>query len=46
MRDSEFVAVELTASDKQGSFQSVLFIGSVKYEALKQTYDSRVSSNT
>nr|KAG5693298.1 hypothetical protein BaRGS_011619 [Batillaria attramentaria] len=43
VRDSEFVAVELVASDKGGSFQAVLFLGSVKYEALKRTYDSRAS---
>lgn len=43
MRDSEFVAVELTASDKAGCFQSVLFLGSVKYDALRRTYESRVS---
>ncbi|XP_025088718.1 uncharacterized protein KIAA0930 homolog isoform X2 [Pomacea canaliculata] len=43
VRDSEFVAVELTASDKAGCFQSVLFLGSVKYDALRRTYESRAS---
>ena len=42
MRDSESVAVELTASDKQGLFTGTLFLGSVKYSALKQVYDGRV----
>lgn len=42
VRDSESVAVELTANDKQGSFSGVLFLGSVKYDALKRVYDSRV----
>ncbi|XP_059154419.1 uncharacterized protein KIAA0930 homolog isoform X2 [Physella acuta] len=43
VRDSESVAVELTANDKQGSFNGVLFLGSVKYDALKRVYDSRAS---
>lgn len=43
VRDSESVAVELTARDKQGLFAGVLFLGSVKYDALKRVYDSRVS---
>ncbi|CAL1548140.1 unnamed protein product [Lymnaea stagnalis] len=43
VRDSESVAVELTASDKQGSFTGVLFLGSVKYDALKRVYDARAS---
>ena len=43
VRDSEFVAVELTAKDKKGSFESTIFQGSVRYEALKRTYDNRVS---
>ncbi|BFZ04307.1 hypothetical protein BsWGS_07347 [Bradybaena similaris] len=43
VRDSESVAVELTARDKQGLFAGVLFLGSVKYDALKRVYDSRAS---
>ncbi|KAK3727721.1 hypothetical protein RRG08_032678 [Elysia crispata] len=43
VRDSESVAVELTASDKQGLFTGTLFLGSVKYSALKQVYDGRAS---
>ena len=43
VRDPESVAVELTARDKTGSISSVIFLGSVRYEALKQVYDNRVS---
>ena len=43
VRDSEFVAVELVAMDKRGTYESTVFQGSVKYEALKRTYDNRVS---
>ncbi|XP_013065789.1 uncharacterized protein KIAA0930 homolog isoform X2 [Biomphalaria glabrata] len=43
VRDSESVAVELTASDKQKLFSVVLFLGSVKYDALKRVYDGRAS---
>ncbi|RUS89227.1 hypothetical protein EGW08_003037 [Elysia chlorotica] len=43
VRDSESVAVELTATDKQGLFTGTLFLGSVKYSALKQVYDGRAS---
>ena len=43
VRDSEFVAVELVAMDKKGTYESTVFQGSVKYEALKRTYDNRVS---
>ncbi|XP_005093510.1 uncharacterized protein KIAA0930 homolog isoform X2 [Aplysia californica] len=43
VRDSESVAVELTARDKGGHFSSVIFLGSVKYDALKRVYDNRAS---
>ncbi|KAH9519219.1 hypothetical protein Btru_074992 [Bulinus truncatus] len=43
VRDSESVAVELTASDKEKLFSVVLFLGSVKYDALKRVYDGRAS---
>ena len=43
VRDSEFVAVELVAVDKKGTYESTVFQGSVKYESLKRTYDNRVS---
>ncbi|XP_041365331.1 uncharacterized protein KIAA0930 homolog [Gigantopelta aegis] len=43
VRDSESIAVELTAADKDGSVQGLIFQGSVKYESLKRVYDTRLS---
>ncbi|XP_046580369.1 uncharacterized protein KIAA0930 homolog [Haliotis rubra] len=43
IRDSENIAVELLATDKDGSFQGLIFQGSVKYESLKRVYDARIS---
>ena len=43
VRDSEMVVVELVAKDRQGRFQGVIFIGSIRYDALKKVYDQRVS---
>ena len=37
------VVVELVAKDRQGRFQGVIFIGSIRYDALKTVYDQRVS---
>lgn len=37
------VCVELVASDKDGTLQGVLFLGSIRYEALRNVYDARVS---
>lgn len=37
------VCVELVASDKDGSVQGVIFLGSIRYDALKKVYDARVS---
>ena len=42
VRDSELVTVELVASDRNGDLQGVIFLGSIKYDALKRVYDSRV----
>lgn len=42
VRDSEMVCVELIASDKYGDFCGVLFLGSIRYDALKRVYDARV----
>ena len=42
MRDSELVAVELLASDREGDLQGVIFQGLINYEKLKKVYDSRV----
>ena len=42
VRDTEMVCVELTAKDRQGKLQGVVFLGAIKYEALKKVYDTRV----
>ena len=42
VRDSEMVCVELVVKDRQGVFQGVVFLGSIRYEALKRVYDTRV----
>lgn len=36
------VCVELVANDKDGAVQGVIFLGSIRYDALKKVYDSRV----
>ncbi|XP_072340644.1 uncharacterized protein KIAA0930 homolog isoform X3 [Scyliorhinus torazame] len=41
--EGEMVCVELVASDKNNTFQGVIFQGSIRYEALKKVYDNRVS---
>jgi hypothetical protein len=43
VRDGEMVCVELVASDKDGTVQGVIFLGSIRYDALKRVYDARVS---
>lgn len=43
VRDSEMVVVELIAKDRNGSFQGVIFLGSIRYDSLKKVYDTRVS---
>ena len=45
LRDAEMVCAELTAKDRFGKVKGVLFLGSVKYEALKKVYDTRVSAS-
>ena len=42
VRDGEMVCVELVATNRRGSAQGVLFLGSIRYEALKKVHDSRV----
>lgn len=42
VRDGEMVCVELIATNRRGACQGVLFLGSIRYEALKRVYDSRV----
>ena len=45
VRDGEMVCVELIAKDKNdGSTQGVIFLGSIRYDALKKVYDARQSS--
>ena len=44
VRDGEMVCVELVATNRRGISQGVLFLGSIRYEALKKVYDSRVSN--
>ena len=43
VRDSEMVCVELVARDRHNTFQGVIFLGSIRYDALKKVYDARVS---
>ncbi|XP_033106121.1 uncharacterized protein KIAA0930 homolog isoform X2 [Anneissia japonica] len=40
---SQMVCVELVANERQGSFRSVVFLGCVRYEALKRVYDNRAT---
>ncbi|XP_022913324.1 uncharacterized protein [Onthophagus taurus] len=44
VRDGEMVCVELVASDREGTIQGVIFLGSIRYDALKRVYDARQSS--
>ena len=45
VRDGEMVCVELVASDRDASgFQAEIFLGSIRYDAVKKVYDSRVSN--
>lgn len=44
VRDGEMVCVELVAKDHDGSIQGVIFLGSIRYDALKRVYDARQSS--
>lgn len=44
VRDGEMVCVELVASDREGTIQGVIFLGSIRYDALKKVYDSRVKT--
>lgn len=44
VRDGEMVCIELVASDRDGSTHGVIFLGSIRYDALKWVYDARVST--
>ncbi|KAK4299636.1 hypothetical protein Pmani_028095 [Petrolisthes manimaculis] len=43
VRDGEMVCVELVAADHAGTRQAVIFLGSIRYDALKRVYDARAS---
>ncbi|XP_041472824.1 uncharacterized protein KIAA0930 homolog [Lytechinus variegatus] len=43
VQEGQMFCVELVASEKQGPFRSVVFLGSVRHEALKKVYDNRAS---
>lgn len=43
IRDGECVCVELVAKDRYKHREAVVFLGSIRYEVIKQVYDSRVS---
>ena len=46
VRDGECVCVELVARDQNRSgFESAIFLGSIRYEVLKQVYDTKASSS-
>ncbi|EJW79619.1 hypothetical protein WUBG_09472, partial [Wuchereria bancrofti] len=41
VRDGECVCVELVAKDRCKNCEAVIFLGSIRYEVLKQAYDAR-----
>ncbi|VDN02844.1 unnamed protein product [Thelazia callipaeda] len=43
VRDGECVCVELVARDRCKKYEVAVFLGSIRYEVLKQVYDARVS---
>ncbi|KAH3752598.1 uncharacterized protein KIAA0930 homolog isoform X2 [Dreissena polymorpha] len=43
VQDSELVTVQLIASDRDGAYQGVIFLGSIRYDNLKKVYDARAS---
>lgn len=42
VRDGECVCVELVARDRAHTRESTVFLGSIRYEVLKQVYDTKV----
>ncbi|VDO60120.1 unnamed protein product [Heligmosomoides polygyrus] len=44
VRDGECVCVELVARDRQKTREAVIFLGSIRYDILKQVYDAKASS--
>uniref|UniRef100_A0A1I8GG99 DUF2045 domain containing protein n=1 Tax=Macrostomum lignano TaxID=282301 RepID=A0A1I8GG99_9PLAT len=45
VHDSELICVELVARDRLGEFQGVLFLGSVRYEAILDVYQAKSASS-
>ncbi|CAJ0578612.1 unnamed protein product, partial [Mesorhabditis spiculigera] len=45
VRDGECVCVELVVRDRQRAREAVTFLGSIRYEVLKQVYDAKASSS-
>lgn len=43
VRDGECVCVELVTKDRYKNQEAVVFLGSIRYEILKQVYDTRAS---
>ncbi|XP_006824125.1 uncharacterized protein KIAA0930 homolog [Saccoglossus kowalevskii] len=43
IEEGQMVCVELVAQEKLGTFQGVIFLGSVRYEALRRVYEGRAS---
>ena len=48
VRDGEILAVELVARDKEStsSIGGVIFVGAVRYDALRKVYDARQTSTS
>ncbi|CAG9563202.1 unnamed protein product [Danaus chrysippus] len=46
VRDGEMVCVELVARGRGGAAQAVIFLGSIRYDALTRVYDARNGINT
>ncbi|TKR75760.1 hypothetical protein L596_017003 [Steinernema carpocapsae] len=44
VQDGECVCVEVVARDRYKQMESVIFLGSIRYEVLKQVYDARASN--
>ncbi|KXJ12125.1 Uncharacterized protein KIAA0930 [Exaiptasia diaphana] len=46
IKENEMVCVELVAHDKSDSMRGVIFLGSIRFEALKKVYEGRASVAT
>ncbi|VDM64516.1 unnamed protein product [Angiostrongylus costaricensis] len=45
VRDGECVCVELVARDRQKTKEAVIFLGSIRYDVLRQVYDAKASTS-